>query len=120
MPSIASTHAAKSREASDQQTPWYVIGGLVLVVVWSYWNVIQDVLMDAWRNPQYSHGFLVPVFTAALLAMRREPIVPVPLSQRLWGVAIIVAGLAVRLFAAYINTITLGMLTIVPVLIGVF
>src|SRR5215813_7824999 len=120
MAPIASTQVAKAREPSDDTQQWYIVGALVLVVVWAYWNVIQDVLMDAWRSPQYSHGFLVPVFTAALIAMRREPFDSVPLSQRLCGIGIIVGSLSIRLFAAYINTVALGVITLVPVLLGVF
>ena len=63
------------------------------IIVWSYWNTIEG-LMGEWVRPQYSHGWLVPVFTAVLLAMRHEPFQKVANSVRWWGLAIMSAGIA--------------------------
>ncbi len=40
-------------------------------LVWAFWPTLTD-LFNVWSSdPQYSHGFLVPVFAAFLLWMRR-------------------------------------------------
>src|SRR5690242_18228179 len=40
------------------------------IVVWSYWSALTDVV-ERWANdPQYSHGFLVPLFAGYLLWAR--------------------------------------------------
>ncbi len=70
--------------------------------------------------PQYSHGFLIPIFTAVLIAMRREPFQPVPTTVRWYGVAIMAAGFALRLVSSYHHLNTPDMLSIIPVLFGVF
>ncbi|HEY2827121.1 MAG TPA: exosortase/archaeosortase family protein [Pirellulales bacterium] len=116
---MAATQTVQSPTQTDQATPWYIIGGLCLVIIWAYWNTIE-VLTGAWVSAQYSHGFLIPIFTAALIAMRREPFEPVPTSARWWGVGIMVVGLALRLFASYHHLGTPDMLSIIPVLMGVF
>ena len=50
-----------------------IAGGVVAAaLLWSY-RPILEWLVQAWsRNPDYSHGFLVPVFSAALVWLRRD------------------------------------------------
>jgi exosortase len=120
---MAQTHAARVSTPPDQVTPWCIMGGLGVVVLVAYWNTITgptESLVNSWMSPQYSHGFLVPLFAAVLIAMRREPFQSVAPVERWWGVGIIAAGLALRLFATYFHFVMLDMLSIIPVLVGVF
>ena len=116
---MASTQVVRPHAETDQYTPWYIIGGLCVVIVWAYWNTILK-LASAWTTGQYSHGFLIPVFTTVLIAMRWQPFEPVSSSVRWWGVGILAGGLLFRLFASFYNFITFDMLSIIPVLMGVF
>jgi exosortase len=116
---MATTHSVASQAQTDQRTPWYIIGGLSVVVVWAYWNTIE-MLFGTWMSAQYSHGFLIPIFTAVLIAMRREPFEAVSSTVRWWGVGIMVVGLVIRLVASYHHMNTPDMLSIIPVLMGVF
>lgn len=116
---MSTTLAAQSKPETDQVTPWYVIGALTLVMVWTFWNTIEG-LIGIWRNPQYSHGYLVPIFTIVLLFMRRQPLQPVSFLSRWSGVGIIAAGLAMRLLGAMIHNGVVEMWAIIPVLMGIF
>lgn len=57
------------------QRPWGIwlpIAGLLLTLVWAYWPLLK-VLADKWlHDPQYSHGPLVPLFSAYLLWRQRS------------------------------------------------
>ena len=120
---MAKTQAVRVAEPVDQTMPWYIIGGLSAVVIAAYWNTIagpSDSLVNAWMSPQYSHGFLVPLFVAVLIAMLREPFQTVAPIERWCGVGIIAAGLALRLVATYFHFVTVDMVSIIPVLVGVF
>lgn len=65
------------------------------VVSWAYWTTLADVV-ERWRtDPQYSHGFLVPLFSAYLLWSRREAVGE--LTTRWWGVGIIALGAGLRI-----------------------
>jgi exosortase len=99
--------------------PWYIIGGLSAVMLIAYWNTIQT-LMNAWTSAQYSHGFLVPLFAAVLIAMRREPFQEVSASARWGGLAIIGLSLLLRLFAAYYHIVTFDLISIIPLMVGIF
>src|SRR3954468_64608 len=113
------TQTARATEAADQTTPWYIIGGLSVVMLVAYWNTIET-LLSAWTSAQYSHGFLVPLFAAVLIAMRREPFQPVANSARWAGIGIIAASLALRMFGAYFHIVTFDILSIIPLLVGIF
>ena len=117
--SMASTQSIQPQSQSDQINSWCILGGMCAVIVWSYWNTIES-LMGEWVRPQYSHGWLVPVFTAVLLAMRHEPFQKVANSVRWWGVAIMSAGMALRLVGTYFQIHTFDNLSIIPVLMGAF
>ena len=120
---MASIKSSSSSAEVDQITPWYIIGALGALVVVSYWNTIatgSESFFGAWMSPQYSHGFLVPLFAGVLIAMRREPFREVTTVERWGGVAIIGAGLALRLIGSFYHIVTFDMVSIIPVLIGVF
>ncbi len=116
---MSSTLVAQSQQEVDQKTPWYLIGALTAVMIWTFWSTI-DGLIGIWRNPQYSHGYLVPIFTIALLVMRRQPFQPVSALARWGGVGIIAGGLLMRLLGAYIHNGVVEMWAIIPVMMGIF
>src|SRR5258708_31895307 len=49
---------------------------IALAVGWAFWPTF-DFLFGKWSDdPQYSHGFLVPLFAAYLLYKNREALMP--------------------------------------------
>jgi exosortase len=119
---MASTQAVRAPSDTDQTTPWYVIGGLVTVVVLAYSDAIvgERGLLDLWNSAQYSHGFLIPFFAAALVYMRQQPFEQVSALERWSGVGIVIGGLLIRLFATKFSYVTIDYFSIIPVLIGIF
>ena len=116
---MASSPAIQSQAEVDQRTPWYIVGGLTLAIVVAYFNTLKMIAVR-WTDDQYSHGFLVPIFAAVLIAMLRRPFRPVPTAERWWGIAILGAGLMFRLGCAYYHSITANAVSIIPTLTGVF
>ena len=46
---------------------------LAVALLWSFWPTL-GFLAERWSSdPQYSHGFLVPIFAAVVLARRPKP-----------------------------------------------
>ncbi|MBN9518387.1 exosortase/archaeosortase family protein [bacterium] len=91
---------------------------LVLVpVAWAYWATFADIA-ERWANdPQYSHGFLVPLFSAYLLWSRRGRLAGADICPRWWGVGLIALGGALRLtgYALYQPWLDSGSLLVVLV-----
>ena len=78
------------------QTPNPVlILGTMGVVLWAYWATLAEVVERWAADPQYSHGFLVPLFSIYLLWNRRGQLKGEGLQARWWGLGIV--GLAVVL-----------------------
>src|SRR5262245_31271922 len=74
--------------------PLVILGGLL---TWAYFPMLA-VFADKWLNdPQYSHGFLVPVFSAYLLrrSWREAPVHMNPLPFLGCGLLVLVLGMRV-------------------------
>lgn len=112
--SISAPASANSRE---ELYPLVTFGVLTLVLVWGYWNSLAEASVY-WQGPQYSHGWLVPMFTAVLLWMRREPLQSVLAKERWWGVGLLAAGLLMRLICAQIGLDIPDMYTFVISMVG--
>jgi exosortase len=95
---------------------------LLLPVVffsWAYWPTFLD-LANAWStNPQYSHGYLVPLFALYLLYLRRDRLDLSAWTPSWWGLPLLALGLSLRLFGAFFYFVGLDGLSVVPTLAGI-
>lgn len=103
----------------DQRLPWITILSLTAMLAYSYWPGLLNA-QASWSNPQYSHGWIVPLFSLGLLFWWRKPVQTVTTSARLTGLGILIASFALRLLAARYRIVTIDMYTFVPALLGVF
>lgn len=112
----------ESNEAVTAQevAPLVIMGALTLAVIYAYFNTLLGTA-GFWQLPQYSHGYLIPVFVAFLLWQRYQPIATeVPASARWVGLGLLAFGLTLRVIAAYPPIVTLNMISLIPCLMGVF
>jgi exosortase len=79
--------------------PWAVAGAVALVAVlgWAYWTTFVEIAERWATDPQYSHGFLVPLFSGYLLWSRRDRVRWSDLQGRWWGVGLVLGGALIRL-----------------------
>lgn len=87
--------------ARRPRLPLPVVAAVVVagVVVWAYWTTLIDI-GDRWAaDPQYSHGFLVPVFAGYLLWRNSGQLRELDLRHRWWGLGLVALGAAMRLLA---------------------
>jgi exosortase len=94
------------------------LSGLAGALLWAFWPTLAAIA-DKWStDPQYSHGFLVPVFAAYLLWHRRQ-LLPASLPPPSpWGLLLIGAGVALYVAGAYVYFDALAMVALLPVLAG--
>ena len=104
---------------AEQRTPWMVIASLTGMLVYSYWPGLLNA-RSSWDNPQYSHGWIVPICAAALVFWWRQPIGSVAPLARLAGLGLLIGSFVVRLTCAHYSIVTIDMYTFVPALAGVF
>jgi exosortase len=82
---------------SVQAVPWCRVGflGLLFLVILGgiYAPVIPELLSDWWNDPNYSHGFLVPLFSGFFVWQRREAL-KILVPQGHWlGLPVLLAGI---------------------------
>lgn len=112
-------HAAPLSK-DQEQTAWIVFGVLVLLLTYGYWNMLAFTAFH-WRSSDglYSHGYIIPLFSAALFYFRRRPLTEVPMMERWIGVGILLVSLLVRLYASYLDMNPLDRLSFVVALLGI-
>jgi exosortase len=94
------------------------LGVLLAGIAWSYWPTFGS-LASIWsRDPQYSHGYLVPLFALVLLWHRRGMLSSMAFRPNPWGLAILLAGAVIRVAGAYFYFSWLDMASIIPCFAG--
>jgi exosortase len=71
--------------------PSLAIGALVGIL---YAPVLAGLVQQWWQDPNYSHGFVVPIFSLYLLWIERDRWQNIPLEPTQWGIAGMVAAIA--------------------------
>ena len=104
--------------------PWFSASRLLAVALgasclWSYWPTLRD-LAGRWADePQYSHGFLVPLFALFLLWHRRARLAAGPFRGVWWGAVLAVASVGVQIAGVYLFVPWLEEISLLPCLLGV-
>ncbi len=91
------------------------LGGCLL---WSLWPALAA-MADRWStDPRYAHGYFVPIFSLALLWMRRSRLDGVKAGKSTWGLALVGLGAIAQLVGGYFRIGTLEGLALLPYLSG--
>jgi exosortase len=99
--------------------PFVFFGASLVAVLWAHWSSLTEVVSCWAHDPQYSHGYLVPLFSLGLLWFRRD-LCPQAFQPSWWGVAVLAGGLGLRLFGTYFYFIWFEQISIMPILAGLF
>jgi exosortase len=92
-----------------------LIGALLAAV---YYRVLAKLVTDWWQIPDFSHGFLVPVFAAYLVWDKRESLLATKVVPTWSGVAVVALGLAVLLLGVYGAELFLSRVSLVILVTG--
>jgi exosortase len=115
MSSIAPTADATPRSGTLFLS---VLAAALGVVLWAYWPNLREMAYSWSHNAEYSHGWLVPVFAAFLLWLRRDRLQLDRISPSWWGALLLVAGAALRLAGARHNYEWVDAISLLPTLAG--
>ncbi len=80
----------RSRAWSGLALPMALIGVLLALL---YRGILRELAVQWWDDPNYSHGFLVPLFSGFLLWQQRHQLRSLTPRGTLVGVAILIAGI---------------------------
>jgi exosortase len=96
--------------------------GLLLgsaATVWAFWTTLGEAAQRWSHDPQYSHGYLVPVFAVLLLWLRRDRLDLANVVPSWWGLPVLLAGIAGRLAGTRFSLDWLESVALLPCVAGV-
>src|SRR5580698_3443146 len=78
--------------------PYAIIAALLCVL---YYRVAIKLVYDWYTIPDYSHGFLVPLFAAFLIWDKRKALSAIPIRQTWSGILLVVFSIVVLILGVY-------------------
>jgi exosortase len=88
------------------------------ILGWTYWNTLVPLVRIWTLDPQYSHGYLVPIFALVLLLFRRDRLAGQQLQPSWWAIPFVLGGILLRLAGAYYYLTWLDHVSLLPILCG--
>jgi exosortase len=113
-------HAPLKAESSTPLTERGLGVAVVLtaLVIATHWTTLTG-LVERWSSdPQYSHGFVVPLFALVVLWSRRDMLKTITWKPAWIGAGVLGLGLVLRLIAAQSDIEPLDALSLLPTLFG--
>jgi len=95
------------------------IVAIAITLVWAYWTTLVQLAAKWGSDPSYSHGYLVPLFAVGLLWMRRSELDVSRIAGNWWGLALIFAGVALRIAGVHYYLDWFDALSLIPVIAGI-
>ena len=98
----------------------YLVWSIVLfaALLWTYWPRLE-ILVHRWaQDPQYTHGYVVPLFAAVVLWFRRDQFHPAELRPSWWGLPLLMLGAFLRLVGTVYSFEWLDAGSLVPSVLG--
>jgi exosortase len=118
--------AQELQASATAKNPWslqdaHLVWGSALIGILMaaiYFRVMAKLVTDWWQIPDFSHGFLVPIFAGYLVWTKRSTLVGMRLAPSWGGVACIVFGLVVLVLGVYGAELFLSRVSLVIMLAG--
>lgn len=97
----------------------FLLLGMFGILLYSYWPTFVWI-EEAWRNePDYSHGYLVPVLALMLCWHRRDTFPGIRAKLSPWGLSLIILAILMRLVGRLVYADFLDGWSIVPMIAGI-
>jgi len=91
---------------------------LGIALGWVYWPTLLDCFQRWTTDPRYSHGYLVPVFSAYLLWSWRQQFPKEAYRGQNWGLVLLGFGLGISFLGTYLFLNSLNGISLLPCVAG--
>ena len=94
---VPSTGASTLRPSAaiPRAIPLWQAGVLAALCAWLYWSTLTHLVSQWWNDPNFSHGFFVPLFSAYVIWQERHRLARIAPNPSWAGLGVLLAGLAV-------------------------
>ncbi|HEY1994714.1 MAG TPA: exosortase A [Edaphobacter sp.] len=89
------------RPSTSSRLVWLPYTAIAILLVVLYYRVAIKLVYDWYTIPDYSHGFLVPLFAAFLIWDKRKVLKATPIKQTWSGIALVVFSIMVLILGVY-------------------
>ena len=116
-----STRTRTSLPGSWRSSQFQFASGAVLIcllVVAIYFRVLINLVADWWQIPDFSHGFLVPLFAAYLVWEKRKTLRAIRIEPYWGGIAVMALGLVTLLLGIYGSELFLSRVSLIILMAG--
>ena len=98
---------------------WCKVGCLVGLTVWLYADVLLRLVRQWWTDPNFSHGFFVPLFAGWVIWQQRESLAAIAVRPSWWGVPIILFALGMLVVGTVGAELFLARVSLLFLLMGI-
>ena len=111
---------AIARNPRTLQSVSFAWGSVLIVALLAavYYRVLAKLVTDWWQIPDFSHGFLVPIFAAYLVWAKRKTLLETKIAPTWSGLAVVALGLLVLLLGVFGAELFLSRVSLVILLAG--
>src|ERR1700720_2918055 len=81
--------------AAAKRYPWWQAAVLMVLIGWLYSSILYHLIGQWWQDPNFSHGFFVPLFSAFVLWQDRSRLASLPVNPSWWGLLLVLGALFV-------------------------
>lgn len=106
---------APAQPRRDRWVSWLLLLALIFAM---YWGVAVKLVYDWYSNPDFSHGFLVPLFSAYLIWTKRDVLRRTPVRQSWAGVWLVILAMVTLFLGVYGAELFLSRISLVMLLAG--
>lgn len=96
---------------------WYMVT-LLLLGIWLYGPVLIRLVRQWWSDPNFSHGFFVPIFSAFVIWQNRTRLRAIQPKPSIWGLLFIMIALAMLLVGTFGAELFLSRLSLILLIAG--
>lgn len=95
------TVLAESSRSTSRSLWWWGAAALVVLIGFLYKDIVAYLVRQWWDDPDFSHGFVVPLISGYLVWQRKSVVERLPLKPSWWGFAVMVGALAMLLLGIF-------------------
>jgi exosortase len=110
--------APQSAPAAEPWPPVWQIAALGGLLLWLYWTTLTHLVSQWWHDPNFSHGFFVPLFAGFVILQERARLKTIKRQPSWSGLVLLFFGLCVLILGQMGAEIFLSRFSLLIVLAG--
>jgi exosortase len=91
----------QQQQRSVSRLWWWGTASLAVLVLFLYRDIFAALVRQWWNDPDFSHGFFVPLLAAYLVWQKRDTLASLPAKPSWWGLAVMVGAVGILLLGVF-------------------